>query len=186
MSPSRIIIIRHAEKPTKPGDEPAIAGIAENGSCDKKSLTPRGWQRAGALVRFFCPLHPPPGFGLLPSIIYAAGAKTKDDSKRPTQTVQPLADLMQSQHVPFIESFGKDDLQAAMTEALTRNGIVLMAWEHHRIPDLAALLHPVPATPDAWPDDRFDVLWVFDHSADGWAFSQIAQRLLNGDDDTVI
>lgn len=186
MSPTRIIIIRHAEKPPEPPGEPPPYGVSADGSEDNKSLTPTGWQRAGALARFFFPVDPPPGFGLVPSAIYAAGALTANDSKRPTQTVTPLVALMEPEGVPFTEKYGKDDLQAAMDDVLTHDGVVLMAWEHHRIPDLAALLNPVPATPAKWPGDQFDVLWVFDHSADGWSFSQVPQCLLHGDSDSVI
>ena len=37
-------------------------------------------------------------------------------------------------------------------------------------------------TPQTWPDDCFDVVWVFE-SDDGssWSFSQVPQRLLAGD-----
>ena len=47
MSPTRIMIIRHAE-------QHEVAGITREGQVDPQSLTVRGWQRAGALVPFFC------------------------------------------------------------------------------------------------------------------------------------
>jgi hypothetical protein len=54
MAPSRIMFIRHAEKPHKPpcdNDD----GVKKTGEKDNESLTVRGWQRAGALVHFFSP-----------------------------------------------------------------------------------------------------------------------------------
>ena len=51
MPAQKIMIIRHAEKPEHHGPR----GVDENGDEDKKSLTVRGWQRAGALVQFFAP-----------------------------------------------------------------------------------------------------------------------------------
>lgn len=47
MSPTRIMIIRHAE-------EHEVDGITEEGQADPQSLTVRGWQRASALVPFVC------------------------------------------------------------------------------------------------------------------------------------
>ena len=41
----RILLIRHAEKPD--GQD---GGVNVDGACDEKSLTVRGWQRAGALI----------------------------------------------------------------------------------------------------------------------------------------
>jgi hypothetical protein len=48
--PNTVLLIRHAEKPL--GDSPPF-GVTEQGVVDRESLTPRGWQRAGALVGFF-------------------------------------------------------------------------------------------------------------------------------------
>jgi hypothetical protein len=31
------------------------------------------------------------------------------------------------------------------------------------------------------PDDRFDVVWLFDRTDTGWSFSQLPQLLLSGD-----
>ena len=101
----------------------------------------------------------------------------------------PLVALMNppdAASVPFKDTFGKDDLAPVMEDVLQQNGVVLIVWEHHRIPALAARLEPAPVTPAEWPGDRFDLLWVFDHTADGWSFSQIPQHRLPGDSDSVI
>jgi hypothetical protein len=45
-----VMIIRHAEKPLTP-DPPH--GVSIDGLADPDSQTPRGWQRAGALVGLF-------------------------------------------------------------------------------------------------------------------------------------
>jgi len=44
MRPSKIMIIRHVEKPSKDG---TVWGVNEDGTNDNESLTIRGWQRAG-------------------------------------------------------------------------------------------------------------------------------------------
>ena len=46
----KIMITRHAEKP-----DGEIAGISIEGIQYAEELTPRGWQRSGALVRFVAP-----------------------------------------------------------------------------------------------------------------------------------
>jgi hypothetical protein len=47
----KIMIIRHAEKP-----DGQTAGISMAGGQSPEELTVQGWQRSGALVRFFAPL----------------------------------------------------------------------------------------------------------------------------------
>lgn len=41
-------------------------------------------------------------------------------------------------------------------------------------------------TPQAWPDDRFDLVWVFEREDEDWRFSQVPQLLLSGDSAKVI
>ena len=49
MATSKIMVIRHAEKPD------GSVGVMPDGSADPEALTPTGWQRAGALVGLFAP-----------------------------------------------------------------------------------------------------------------------------------
>ena len=64
-----VMLIRHAEKPI--GDGPPY-GVTDDGVVDPESLTPRGWQRAGALVRRFGGQVDPSGAGLpLPTHLFA-------------------------------------------------------------------------------------------------------------------
>src|SRR5690242_18318012 len=97
--PGKIMVIRHAEKPTTKHQPPY--GVNYVGEQDWESLTVRGWQRAGALVTLFDPSNGAPARPHLavPTIIYAsnprgAGGAEQDEgskSKRPLQTVTPLA-----------------------------------------------------------------------------------------------
>jgi hypothetical protein len=50
--------------------------------------------------------------------------------------------------------------------------MMLVAWQ---IPDLVALFLNAPKVPDTWPDDRFDMVWIFDSAGAGWSFSQKPQ-----------
>ena len=51
MPEQTILIIRHAEKPEPGGD----SGVDSTGAPDPRSLTVRGWQRAGAWAELFVP-----------------------------------------------------------------------------------------------------------------------------------
>lgn len=50
MPATKIMLIRHAEKPD--GD---VQGVTAAGAKDPEELVVRGWQRSGALVRLFAP-----------------------------------------------------------------------------------------------------------------------------------
>lgn len=172
MPSNRLMIIRHAEKP----DE-SNAGMTPDGADDAESLIVRGWQRAGALAQFFRARSE-----YTPLVIFAAGAGHKSNSKRPMQTVTPLAELFQpNPGFEFITKYLKDDLQALVDDVLPRAGPILIAWEHKLIPALIGLIPNAPEVPDAWPDDRFDMVWVLDQTESGWTFSQLPQLLLAGD-----
>src|SRR3974377_1520418 len=101
---TKIMIIRHAEKPSDPPPTPPPAfgqlpplppyGVSSNGTQDAESLVIQGWQRAGALVVLFDSLRRPfqdPNLAT-PNFIYAskAVAHTDSDSLRPQETVTPL------------------------------------------------------------------------------------------------
>jgi len=87
-----IMIVRHAEKPTTVNDE---HGVRPDGEHDRHSLTVRGWTRAGALVGLFAPRHGEPKTSLArPAAIYAA-SHAGDGSRRPIQTVTPLAEWLE-------------------------------------------------------------------------------------------
>jgi broad specificity phosphatase PhoE len=173
MTPKRIMFIRHAEKPGVPGDG---GGVQPDGSQDGESLTVRGWQRAGALAQFFSSRPE-----LKPGVIFASGLGHGSKSKRPMQTVTPLADLLKTEAVALVTTHLKDDLQPLMEDVLSRQGPVLVAWEHKLIPALVERLPNPPSIPRNWPDDRFDVVWLFDRTDTGWSFSQLPQLALSGD-----
>jgi hypothetical protein len=172
MSPSRIMIIRHAEEHETPG-------VTGEGQADPESLTVRGWQRAGALASLF-------GSGqrglATPDVIFASGVAPGSESLRPQQTVAPLHALLRERGaIDYSEAFAKPETGALMAEVMTRSGVVLIAWNHSRIPDCVAALANPPQAPDEWPGDRYDLVWVLDPADGGWTFRQIPQRLLAGD-----
>ncbi|WP_028229211.1 hypothetical protein [Paraburkholderia ferrariae] len=183
MTPERIMFIRHAEKPA-----PDLGGgVDANGKADEESLAVRGWQRAGALARFFCPQEGGHAAKLTPHSVFAPGTGPASKSRRAMQTVAPLVALLQAgSQVNFVTAYLKDDGAALMKDVLAQSGIVLVAWEHKVLPSLIGYLPHAPRVPAAWPEDRFDLVWVLDRKADGWSFTQLAQMLLAGDSEKPI
>ncbi|MEM5448533.1 MULTISPECIES: hypothetical protein [Paraburkholderia] len=178
MRPDRIMFIRHADKPAANEG----MGIEADGKPDAESLCVRGWQRAGALARFFCPIEKAHAAQLKPATVFAAGAGPSSKSKRSMQTVAPLVSLLrETSQVDYVTTYLKDDGRALMADVLTRAGVVLIAWEHKVLPSLIGHMPRAPIVPATWPDDRFDVVWIFDRTGDNWSFSQLPQLLLAGD-----
>ena len=186
MPANKIMIIRHAEKPTTT-PPPALNGVTITGAPDKDSLIVRGWQRAGALVPLFSPAHGSLQSAELatPQFIYATS--TSDvDGNRPEETITPLAQKLGL--TPNL-SFDKKQLSEVAASAMACNGVVLIGWPHGEIPKLSSQFplsannkNPIPAS---WPGDRFDVVFVFDldtsSQAVGYIFSQVPELLLAGD-----
>jgi hypothetical protein len=184
MSATKIMIIRHAEKPTT---TPPLNGVTITGEQDGDSLIVRGWQRAGALVPLFSPSEGPLQNAELatPQFIYATST-SHSEGNRPEETITPLAEKLGL--VPD-ESFANTEEQEAAASALSCNGVVLICWPHGKIPKLASYIplssnnkNPIPSS---WPGDRFDVVFVFDLDTSsgngGYIFTQVPQLLLAGD-----
>lgn len=181
MPPDRIIVIRHARKPTH---KPKQIGIRQDGTADPESLTVRGWQHAGALAAIFAGTDPggARGFVARPDIIFAAGADKKkvwiggkhvevgSHSRRPIQTVTPLAEALK---LAPVTTHTKGEEQALVDDALGRSGTVLICWQHQDIAKIGNLIVGNDTTvPQSWPEDRYDLVYVFDRSGDGWSFRQ--------------
>jgi hypothetical protein len=203
--PEIIYIVRHGEKPPDPpsaaaGQAAAAAaapsppfGVDFQGNQDPHSLLPRGWQRSGALAVLFDPALGPPQAGLrtpatLLSPSYGSPAKTAEH--RTYQTIQGLSGRL---GVAIVSDFAEgSEPQLAASVVSSYSGVVLICWEHDHIPAIAAALPTVPGTviPQAWPGDRFDVIWTFTlvpgATAAQYTFGQIPQQLLSGDAGTVI
>ena len=171
-----IMIIRHAEKPDPSG---SVQGTTSEGDPDKRSLTVRGWLRAGALVGLFAPARGGPPAGLRrPDTVYASSYEG-GRSRRSVQTVEPLADRL-GLHV--VRRYTAGDEAPLAEELAQRPGATVVSWHHTSIPKIARQLGEVtPLPPPAWPSDRFDVVWTFTREGPGWRFAQVPQLLLPGD-----
>jgi hypothetical protein len=198
--PTKIMVIRHAEKP-----DDKHQGVTSHGDADKESLIVRGWQRAGALTALFDPTNGPlqnPNLAV-PKVIYASDpekpSEADDDdgkkgskSKRPLQTITPLAERLGIKDKVNVK-FAKGDEKHMVESVLGESGVVLISWQHQKIADIAKHIvgskPPTKPVPAKWPGDRFDIVWVFTPpapSSDHWGFVQVPQQLLSGDAGTVI
>ena len=136
--PREIWIIRHAEKP-------------EDKEPKDPDLSPRGRERAEALATAI-PAH----FGR-PDFLIAA--KRSAHSNRSFETLEPLAKHL---HLEIDARFSDAEFAALAHEVLTEpkyaDKIILIAWHHGKIPDLARALG-VANPPAAWDGKAFDRVW---------------------------
>jgi hypothetical protein len=151
---------------------------------DSESLLVQGWARAGALVSLFAPQTSsgapapvPPGL-TRPTTVYAADPNS-GGSERPAETITQVAAVL---GVTPDEQYAKGDESDLATALLATSGPQPVAWEHESIQDILAGLGTItPTPPAAWPDDRFDLVWVLTANGNGWDFTQVPQMLLAGD-----
>jgi broad specificity phosphatase PhoE len=155
--PPEVIVIRHGEKPEQ-GDD----------------LSVKGRERAAAIVPFF-----KDGGDETPAAIYAQGPSDSRHSRRPVETVTPLANELNL----TVKTYHHSDYAEMAKEILAKpeydGKVVLICWEHNGIPDVAAALGVID--PPDWRGHSFDRLWII-RFKDGKAKLQEApQRLLFGD-----
>ena len=180
MPSTKIMIIRHAERPP---DDGSLNGVSQTGSKDPEELIVRGWQRAGALVRFFAPAdgHFVNPLLATPDTIFASKVAHHSPSLRPQHTVMLLADFL---HRSIVQTHAKGEESALAADAVAANGTVLISWEHEAIPALCALITGNNTTcPAKWHGSRFDLVWVLSraNASAPWTFAQVPQLLLPGD-----
>jgi len=175
-----VMVIRHGEKP-----DGSHLGVDAQGNDDDSSLTETGWERANRLADLFDPVTGPPRPGLAtPKTVYAAGANDEGEGLRPRETVMPLVARL---GVTTNTEYGAGDEKKLVATVITQPGPTLISWQHGGISDIARAFPSVtPKPPSGWPDDRFDLVWTFTRTADGWRFAQVPELVLPGDQDTVI
>jgi hypothetical protein len=191
MGATKIMVIRHAEKPgsyngaqyAEVNNLGTVAGI--DGA---KHLVTLGWERAGALVTLFAAPRGPKAPLATPQFLFASNptAKPPDDikdegpSNRPYETLIPLAAKLGLR--PNV-SYGKSHYANMVAAALACDGMVLIAWQHEDIPLTTASGGPGISqeiltqtgvlgdptklgVPTSWPvgptGARYDLVFVFD------------------------
>lgn len=179
MAPRTIMFLRHGEKP---GDDGPPLGVDPHGNHDPHSLSVRGWTRAGALAALFdhLPSERHPGL-TRPGRVLATKPTHDYKSKRERDTAAPTASRL---GLTIDDTFTHKDAQAAAQSILAQDQDVLVVWHHGSMPKL---LHCFPLAdasqiPQAWPEDRFDLVWVLAREDNGtYAFRSTHQDLLADD-----
>jgi hypothetical protein len=191
--PSKIMLIRHGEKPpVNPGTNGPF-DVQENGKHGHgKSLIVAGWQRAGALNAFFAPRKGKPAKKKIARPDYIYAADPNGESRRPWETVMPLAAWVGfRQGTPQFNTHydiagGEPHL---VRSVLALSGIVLICWEHDNImPNIIGAMNKIvpisnyKSIPPHWPD-VFYLVWVFDLAKSGkkYKWRQVHQDLMAGD-----
>ena len=177
---TKIMLIRHAEKPAK---DSVPYGVTEKGERSKESLEVRGWQRAGGLINLFVPSNAHFQHASLakPQFLYASKPLRRKGSRRPKETITPLADKLK---IKINSDFQRSEFDEMLEEVFLCKGVVLICWQREYIPEIAAhILGNKKTAPSDWPEDRFDMVWVFDldRRSSKYKFKQVPQKLLQGD-----
>ena len=176
---TKIMIIRHAEKPPSIGEP---FGVTAEGEQDVESLMIQGWQRAGALACFFAPARGPLQSAELatPQFLFASESKSGGGSARPVETITPLASKLGL--TPKTHKKSSLRQGCGRRHGLRGHRAHLLAARGH---SWHCQHHPGKQTtvPQQWPGARFDVVWVFDldPSSSTYSFKQVPQSLLPGD-----
>jgi hypothetical protein len=143
---TKIMVIRHAEKPGTYSGQ-TYAGVSLDGSSCGKSgaedLVTIGWQRAGALVSLFAPPWGPKAGLATPRFLFAADPDPKkikssssgssggdEPSQRPYETITPLNAVL---GVTINKDFPKEHFSKMVHAALKCQGVVLICWQHQDI-----------------------------------------------------
>jgi phosphohistidine phosphatase SixA len=159
--PSIVMIIRHGEKPS---------GAEEN---KDPNLSERGVERARALAKVI-PEHFPK-----PDVLIAA--RRSKHSNRSFDTIAPLSKAL---HETIETTFDDDDYQQLAQELLTRHRyagkVVLIAWHHGKIPELAKALGAKDA-PKKWDSQVFDRVWEITYEDHAATLHDLPQHALPGD-----
>jgi len=179
MPAPKIMIIRHAEKPTiTPAGQ--LIGVTFQGEQAQDSLIVQGWQRAGGLVNLFAPARgsfQSPELAK-PQFLFATSTSA-EGGNRPEETITPLSAQLNIDPTLFPDSGSEDVANAAKNS----NGVALICWPHGKIPKVVSSI-PVsnnPFSPNwSWPSTRFDMVFVFDLDASSgkYTFTQVPQLLL--------
>jgi hypothetical protein len=159
--PATILIIRHAEKLT-------------DGQLD---LSPIGFKRASLLPQLFVPTGSRPDLPT-PQVVFAT--HVSKHSNRPVETVTPVAEAL---HLSIDSSILNDDYAALASTLLSgkyAGKVVLVAWHHGNIPQLAIALGVQPPYAP-WPDQQFDRVWRIDYVNGKATIKDLPQHLMPGD-----
>jgi len=163
--PQRILLLRHAEKPS---DD------------NKATLSLRGQQRAKAVVSFLTQTP-----GLIDKdaqvVLFAThfGKKVRDN-----HTHETLAPLARQLHLKIQSPYENTSYAALARHVLKspecKGKVVVVCWDHEHLSELAAALGVRPEAPK-WKGSVFDRVWVLTPKNGAMQMEDLPQKLLHGD-----
>jgi len=192
--PNQVLIVRHGEK----------LGDPKKNNDGGRHLSIQGSARAAALPSLFIPALPELSCKLdhtgmefiglyrsiplkgkaarfpTPNFIFAT--ERSKDSKRPIETVSPLATAL---NLPINDEYGDNPAEiktmtdAILTELAFAGKIVLVCWHHGTIPDVAKALGV--SKPPKWDGKVFDRVWQITFPKGKATLTDLPQMLLYGD-----
>ncbi len=135
--PARLIVLRHAEK---------------TGDRRDRNLSPAGHERAARLVPYVLESFGRPDFLI--------AAKSSDRSRRPVETIEPLAAALGLEIKSKFDDAEVDALVAALGEKRAyRSKFGVVSWRHSDIPRLVATLGaPADTFPGHWDEADYTTM----------------------------
>jgi len=163
--PAKVILLRHAEKPP---DESNV------------HLSATGKERARGLVQFFTNTPALTTNGL-PAALFAARPLSRSHSKRPAETLEPLAKHWK---LHILTPYAAKEY-AALAEKIFDDPVcdgktVVICWVHDYLPQLAEAFGVKPK-PAPWKSNVFDRVWVITYRGKEGVLNDLPQKLLPGD-----
>lgn len=161
-APKEIIIVRHADKWVQQNPGPF--------------LSPKGQVRAAKFVGYYLSHFPEPDF-IFATNPQETNRTTSDFSYRPLQTVAPLANQLAYQNpngYPINAQYRNTEYDKLanilLKNPVYQNKIIVIAWHHGRINDLAKALG-VTQKLKKWKGDDFDQVYVLQYDDAGQLYS---------------
>ncbi|HOW65848.1 MAG TPA: histidine phosphatase family protein [Candidatus Paceibacterota bacterium] len=156
--PSRIVLIRHAEKPTN-DEEP--------------HLSDAGRQRAIRLIDW---VANDPLWGTNPPVaLFAAQPKKWNSSIRSLETLEPLAKHLRLEiQMPCVATDYHEFANLILKDRSLANKTVLVCWVNDYLPALAGALGVKPEPPD-WKSKDFNSVYVITYTKGMASFRRTKQ-----------
>jgi hypothetical protein len=163
--PAQVVIIRHAEKPDDP---------------DALHLSPRGQERAQALVKFFTDNRKVIRYGR-PVALYATDPSKRGRGQRPFETLEPTSKELK---LPILTPFQSENYELLARQIMSQTNYqgktVVICWVHDCMPELAAAFGVKPEPPK-WKDSVYDRAYIINFQGGKPDLDVVAQKVLPGD-----
>lgn len=146
MGPSRLVLLRHAEK---------------TGDKSDPHLSPAGIKRAEQIVAYIPATFGPPQFLI--------AARSSNRSRRPVETLEPLAAALALDINSRLDDEECDELVRSLADKPRFRGkLGVISWRHSDLPRLIEALGAAPdLVPEPWPADDYTTIVDLAYSGDG-------------------